>query len=90
MIVLDSSLCYAPIAAGLAVVGTETGEIFAHTARDSTAIGKDHPHASAVTAMDSGHVPATGAKLIASASRGHLVINELIIKTAELIPLAKV
>jgi len=51
------------------VVGTDSGEIFAHTARDSTAVGKDHPHASAVTAMDSGHVPATGAKLVVSASK---------------------
>ena len=40
--------------------------------------------------MDSGHVPATGAKIVASASRGHLVIHDLVIKTAELIPLAKV
>ena len=76
--------------AGLVVVGTDIGEVCAHTARDNTAVGKDHPHASAVTAMDSGHVAATGAKLIASASRGHLVIHDLIIKTAELVPLAKV
>ena len=76
--------------AGLVVVGTDIGEVCAHTARDNTAVGKDHPHASAVTAMDSGHVAATGAKLIASASRGHLVIHDLIIKTAELVPLTKV
>lgn len=72
------------------MVGTDAGEIFAHTARDGTIIGKDHPHSSAVTAMDSGHIPATGAKLVASASKGHIAINELVIKTAELIPLAKV
>ena len=72
------------------MVGTEAGEVFAHTARDNTAIGKDHPHTSAVTAMDSGHVAATSAKIVASASRGCLVIHEIVIKTAELILLAKV
>lgn len=40
--------------------------------------------------QDSGNVAATGAKLIASASKGHLVVHDVMIKTAELLMLAKV
>ncbi|GAX73893.1 hypothetical protein CEUSTIGMA_g1343.t1 [Chlamydomonas eustigma] len=85
-----NSTCFTtPGIAGLAVVGTDTGEVYAHTARDNTAIGHDHPHESAVTAMDSGDVAATSAKVVVSASKGHLVVHDLTIKTAELMPLAK-
>ena len=40
--------------------------------------------------QDAGHVSATNAKVVAAASKGHLSVHDVIIKTAELVPLAKV
>lgn len=74
----------------MAVIGTSAGELFAYTARDNMAIGKDAAHESEVTAMDTGSVSATGAKIVASASRTDLIVHEVLIKDANLLPIAKV
>ncbi|KAF5831259.1 hypothetical protein DUNSADRAFT_13366 [Dunaliella salina] len=74
----------------MAVVGTTEGTLFAHTARDPLQIGKHQAHTSAITAMDVGHIAATGAKVIASASAEQLIIHDVVIKTSELRLLAQV
>ena len=46
-----TSLLSCALAAGMAVVGTTDGILYAHTARDPLQIGQHHAHSSTVSAM---------------------------------------
>eukprot|EP00798_Chlamydomonas_sp_ICE-L_P013474 gene13474-19334_t len=83
--------CFATLGvAGLAVSGLSNGGLVGFSARDNTLQGTDNNcHTSAISAMDSGHVSATSSKVVVSASAGNLSVHDVIIKTAELITLAK-
>jgi len=76
--------------AGMAVVGTTKGELCAHTARDPLQVGRHKAHETCVSALDIGHVAATGTKVVLSASRGTLAVHEVVIRTSDLRALAAV
>ena len=86
----STATCFtSPGIAGIGVIGTSSGEVFAYTARDDLAVGKDLAHSSSVSAMDAGSVASTGAKIVASVSKTDIVVHEIVIKDAGLVPLAK-
>lgn len=74
----------------MAVVGTTKGELCAHTARDPHQVGRHKPHDTCVSALDIGHVAATGTKVVLSVSRGTVAVHEVVIRTSELRPLATI